>query len=122
MMHKIANAYANWLTTPFGQSQLPPIMYIFIFCPLAVFAALAYCGPYYADYWHGTPIDGIVYGIDKHGRAFSTPIRPWITTGAWILAVAVPPFLSAAAFQLGWLGREVRGGNGENSERADDFS
>ena len=108
MTRKIAIAYARWLTTPLGQSQVPPILYIFIFCPLAMFGVLGCCGPYYAAYFHGTPLDGIVQGVNKRGKVFSTPLRPWITTGAWILAVAIPPLLSAVAFQIGWLGREVR--------------
>ena len=114
-MHKIANWYAAWLTTPFAGGSAPPILYIFIFCPLAVLVVLTYCGPYYAVWWQGTPLDGSLYGINKAGRAFSQLLRPFITVGSWILAAAVPLLLSAIAFQIGWLGRAVRDGEGENN-------
>ena len=68
MTHKIALAYARWLTTPLGQSQVPPILYIFIFCPLAMFGVLGCCGPYYAAYFHGTLLDGTAPPLDYHRR------------------------------------------------------
>jgi hypothetical protein len=112
MLHKIAMLYATWLVTPVGQSEKPPILYIFVFCPLAAAAAIAYGLPYYAALWHGVPLDSSLQGIDKHGRAFLQPIRPWITADLWILLVPMPLFFSALAFQLGWVGREVRDGTG----------
>ena len=114
-MHKIANWYAAWLTTPFAGGSAPPILYIFIFCPLAVLVVLTYCGPYYAAWWQGTPLDSSLYGINKAGHEFSQPLRPFITVGSWILAAAVPLLLSVIAFQIGWLGRAVRDGEGENN-------
>lgn len=118
-MQKAALWYARWLTTPFAGGSVPPILYIFIFCPLAVLVVFTYCGPYcgpyYAVWWQGTPLDSSLYGINKAGRAFSQPLRPFITVGSWILAAAVPLLLSAIAFQIGWLGHAVRDGEGENN-------
>ena len=108
MMHRIAVSYATWLVTPVGQSEKPPILYVFIFCPLAILAVFGFGLPYWVDFWHGTPLNGSVSGIDKHGVAFVEPIRPWIMAGFWTLLVTVPPLLSALAFQMGWFGREVR--------------
>ena len=95
-----------------GGAAAPPILYILIFCSLATLSVLAYCGPYYAAWWHGTPLDGSLPSVNKLGRAFIQPIRPFITVGTWILAIAVPLLLSALAFQLGWFGRDVRDGEG----------
>ncbi len=109
-MHKIVTWYATWLVTPVGQSEKPPILYIFVFCPLAIVAALVYGLPYYVALWHGVPLSGSLQGIDKHRMAFSQPIWPWIRADLWVLLAPLPPLLSALAFQFGWLGREVRDG------------
>ena len=110
MLHTTAIWYATWLTTPVGQSEKPPILYVFVFCPLAIVAVIAYSLPYYAALWHGASLADSLQGISKHGVPFSQPIGPWITTGVWVICASLVPLLSALAFQFGWLGRDVREG------------
>jgi hypothetical protein len=114
VLHRIAISYATWLITPFGRSEKPPILYIFVLCPFSVLAVFGYGLPYWVALCHGTPVDASLPGISKHGVAFSMPMRPWIMAGFWTLLVVLPPLFSAVAFQLGWLGREVRDGDGQN--------
>ena len=109
-LHRLAVFYNNLLMAPSRPDQIPPVMYLLIFCPLALLGVIALGLSYFIDLWHGVPLDGSVpcYSDLKHGggRESLCAVRPPVTVSLIICAVCIPLLLSVIACLRGWLGND----------------